>query len=450
MSAGSTPRMILLAAASLAFAAGISGCAPWRPFASQAPKVTAAAAASAAAPGKTGKTPDIRQASGEEEEERKEKDITDYLSELSPNHIEGTLKRLTGNGPNHAIARQMYEEGEVDYRRAVAAEGAERTRLFLEAARKFTLAAEKWPGSAVEQDALFMTGESYFFSDYYWKANTYYEKLLKAHPGNAYLDKVDARRYAIAKYWLDTNRESPEPLYYVNIYNQQKPTRDIRGHGLRIFGKIPIDDPTGRLADDAILAAANEQFAARKFLKADELYTDLRKNYPASEHQFLAHFLGLKSKLNTYLGSEYAAAPLDESEKLIKQIRRQFPLEAEKERPYLDRVAAEIRFKKAERLWDRGQFYDGRGEYRGAAHNYQQVVKDYNDTPFALKAEERLTKIQDLPPVPAQKLPWLVALLPKSDKIAPLVASVKKQKEEENLQIARQPPQTGDAATKQR
>ena len=77
------------------------------------------------------------------------------------------------------------------------------------------------------------------------------------------------------------------------MFNQQRPWRDRHGHALRIYDKIRVDDPTGRLADDATLAAANEHFANGKFQKADDYFTDLRTAYPTSEHQFSAHFLGM-------------------------------------------------------------------------------------------------------------------------------------------------------------
>jgi len=86
--------------------------------------------------------------------------------------------------------------------------------------------------------------------------------------------------------------------------------RDTKGHGLRVFDKMrTLDDPGGRLADDATLALGNEAFAAGKFYKADEYYTDLQKAYPASEHQFLAHFPGAQSQdENNTLGRNILSA----------------------------------------------------------------------------------------------------------------------------------------------
>jgi outer membrane protein assembly factor BamD (BamD/ComL family) len=342
-------------------------------------------------------------------------------SDLSFENLGKTAKRLTGNGTNKELARDLYRQADDLFKQALAAPPESRARIFEMAGPKFMAAANRWPDSQLAMDAMYMAGECYFFSDNYPQANLCYEKLVKAFPNNRYLDAVDKRRFAIARYWLDVNHESPEPFYYVNWTNKTRPWRDIRGHGLRVFDKIRIDDPTGKLADDATLAAGNEYFATNKFYKADEYYTDLRQAYPTSEHQFLAHFLGIKSKLNSYLGPAYGGTMLDETEKLIKQTRRQFPQEAEREREFLDRALAEVRFRKAEQLMHLAQFYDRRSEYRAAEHYYVRLVREFRDTPLAARAEERVGQIAGLPPVPAQPLPWLVALFPESDKVKPLL-----------------------------
>ncbi len=344
-------------------------------------------------------------------------------SDLNPKNFGKTAKRLTGNGPNKDLARQLYREADDLFKQAAAAPPGNRAHIFEMAGPKFMAAADRWPDSQLAMDAMYMAGECYFFADAYPQANLCYEKLVKAFPNNRYLDAVDKRRFAIAKFWLDTNHESPEPFYYVNWTNKSRPWRDVRGHGMRVFDKIRVDDPTGRLADDATLAAGNEYFAEGKFYKSDEYYTDLRQAYPTSEHQFLAHFLGIKSKLNSYMGPAYGGTMLDETEKLIKQTRRQFPKEAEQEREFLDRAAAEVRFRKAEQLMHLAQFYDSREEYRAAEFYYTKIVRDFRDTPLAQRAESRASEITGLPPVPSQPLPWLVALFPESDKVKPLLAA---------------------------
>lgn len=360
-------------------------------------------------------------------------------SDLNIDNWGKTAKKLAGQGPNCEIAQSLYREGDDLFRQALRADQARKAQLFELAAPKFAAAADRWPDSQLAMDGLFMAGESYFFADNYPQANTYYEKLVKAFPNNRYLDEVDKRRFSIARYWLDLNREDPEEFYYFNWLSKSRPWKDARGSGLRILDKVRIDDPTGRLADDVTLAAANEHFTSGKFSKADDYYTDLRKAYPSSEHQFSAHFLGLKAKLNSYRGPAYGGTALDEAEKLVKQIRRQFPQEAERERSFLDRAAAEIRFHKAERLMFLAEFHDGRAEYRAAQHYYEQCVRDFRDTPLAERAERRIGQIAGLAPVPPQRLPWLVALFPESDKVKPLLDATRQIEAEGETQIATQP-----------
>jgi outer membrane protein assembly factor BamD (BamD/ComL family) len=342
-------------------------------------------------------------------------------SDFSLDNLGKTTKKLTGRGPNRQIARQLYEAADAEYRRAADAQGPERMRLFSAAGPKFAEAAERWPDSALAMDALFMAGESEFFADNYPAANKNYEKLIKAFPNNKYMDVVDQRRFAIAKYWLDLHHDSPEAFYYVNLLDSTRPWKDARGNGLRVYDKIRVDDPTGRFSDDATLAAANEHFAAGRYYRADEYYSDLRKAYPASEHQFLAHFLGLKAKLYNYGGPSYSGAPLDEAEQLIKQMRRTFPQECEREREYIDRAAAQIRLLKAQRLEHLARYYDRRGEFRAESHYLTRIVNEYPDTPLAQVAQERMGQIAGLPPVPPQRAQWLVNLFPEADPVKPLL-----------------------------
>ncbi len=354
------------------------------------------------------------------------KDLT--WTDFSPDNLGKTAKKLTGYGPDREIAYQAFREAEEAYRRGLTLQGNERTAAFISAQEKFNIAADRWPDSALEQDAWFYAGECAFFTDQYPKANEYFEKLIKGYPNNRHMDIVDQRRFVIARWWVEQTDKSPESFWAFNFWDKTKPWRDTRGNAMRVYDKIRIDDPTGRLADDATLAAGNAEFSQKDYLRADDFYEDLRNNFPTSEHQFNAHFLGLKSKLLNYRGSAYTGDDLDEAEKLVKQIRRQFPQDYDKERKFIDSTAAEIRYKQAEREWDRGAYYDFRGEYRAAVSHYDVVVRKFSDTHFAERARNRIPEIQKLPPVPPQMLPWLVNALPESDDIKPLVQAAAKDK----------------------
>jgi outer membrane protein assembly factor BamD (BamD/ComL family) len=371
---------------------------------------------------------EVRQVSHIEDRYREEYDPikkpkVEGFDAFKPEVIKAQVADLTGNGPNAATAKQLFAQAEDLYAKALDAPPDRRAAAFSEAAEAYVAAAEKWPESLLEEDALFLAAESYFFSDQYPLANEQYEKLIKQHPNTRHMDAIDARRFAIAQYWLELDKKSPQNFFSVNMFDKSTPWRDTRGHAFRVYDKIRVDDPTGKLSDDATLAAANAYFARGDFFKADQLYTDLRKTFPSSEHQFLAHFLGLKAKLSIYEGPDYAGTPLDECEQLIKQIRRQFPQQADQEKEYLTRAYAEVRFKKAERIWTMGRYHELRKEYRASKFYYDQIVKDFADTPFSAEAATRVQANASEPPVPPQKLEWLVDLFPERENAKPLLSS---------------------------
>lgn len=348
------------------------------------------------------------------------------LASLSPDNLASSLKEFAGQGKDPESAKQAYATANELFRAAAEARRSPTTdhaAQFALAAEAYREAADLWPNSTLEHDALRNLGESYFFADAYPKAEEAFEELLKKYPNSKHLDRVQPRRYRIAQYWLELDEADPQGFHEVNLTDPSRPRRDTFGHAVRVLDRVRLDDPTGDMADDATLALGNAFFRRGKYLRADEYYTDLRQTFPSSEHQFQAHFLGLKSKLLSYQGHDYSANALFEAEKLVKQIRRQFPAEAAQEREFVDRADREVRFKKAEREWVLAEHHNNRAEYGAARFYYQAILDEYGDTPFAPRSRQRLQAIGGQPATPPQPLSWLVDLFPSTDEVTPLLAT---------------------------
>jgi hypothetical protein len=95
-------------------------------------------------------------------------------SDLEPENIWKNLKVAAGYGPDEKIARAAMKEGRELFEKACAMSAAsassQRQALFREAAAKFATAADRWPDTPLEEDALFLEGESEYWSDQYPKA----------------------------------------------------------------------------------------------------------------------------------------------------------------------------------------------------------------------------------------------------------------------------------------
>ena len=348
------------------------------------------------------------------------------LAKWSPTSVTDKLKQMSGLGPNEQRARERYRRAELDFQAAVTTrrQGDEdRSRAsFDSAADKYWDAAKLWPDSTLEEDAYFWAAEAYFFADRYPKATKAYDALVKKHPNTRHMDKAASRQFALADYWLELDKEDAAWTIVPNLSDKRRPLFDTFGNALKVFDGIRFDDPTGKLSDDATMAAANACFQDGKYARADILYADLRDSFPDSDHQFNAHLLGLKCKVLTYEGADYDGTALDEAEDLAQRMFRLFPDEAAKHRAVLTKALADIRLQKAERQWIRAEYYDRRKEYGSARYYYEIVRREFHDTNLAGKARDRIAKIGDLPAEPPQRMAWLSNLFPVPEQTKPLIA----------------------------
>lgn len=335
---------------------------------------------------------------------------------LSPTEIyDGVQQTFKKPEPNREIALASFQQGEKTFNAAAAVDPENRTAAFRQAVKPYKLAAENAPKTTIEEDALMMIAESHFFADEYSKAVEAYDRLIEKYPRTRHLDKIDQRRFAISQYWLALTKQGGAKSWMLNFTDKQRPASDTFGYATKNLDKIRFDNPTGKLADDATMKAAIANFEKRKFGQADILFSDIRENFPNSEHQFQAYYLGLKCKQELYRGPDYSGAMLDEAEKIIRQIYRVFPEKAAEQHDQLQAVYKDIRLKQAARDYSMAQYYDNRGEFGAAKMYYGNVTEDYKDTNLSLESEDRINTISELPETPRESLKWLSDIFPKEE-----------------------------------
>lgn len=323
------------------------------------------------------------------------------------------LKQLGLRRPrqkNRTLAKQQYQEAEKLFEQARNLEGPARARTFREAADQYEVAATNWRSSDLEQDALLMSAESSFFAEDYYRAEQYYGKLVKEYPRNPYLDHINSRQFEIADFWIKLARRDKNPFAMVNFSDPKEPWNDTGGHGKRVLEKLRIDNPTGKISDDATMRLAMEQYEKGDFEEAAHTFADLRLTYPDSEHMFNAQFFEVQSLLASYQGPKYSSIPLTEAQDRVIQLAKQFPTEAAQQQQELNRAYANIRFQMAERIWNAAQYRMDRGENGSAKFHYNRILSEFEDTPFAAQAREQLAEIADAPDDPPQRFRALLMI----------------------------------------
>lgn len=342
-------------------------------------------------------------------------------ADLAPSQLLTTIKART-QGANPAVAKENYTEGQRLYQAAIDQlerdpDGDLHKDMFNEAANQFRVASASMPDSQVEENALYFEGESYFFADRYVQSNRAFEKLIANYSGTHHLDHAEHRRYAIAVYWL----ELAETTFMPSLTDPKRPQSGLATEARRVLHRIRIDDPTGKLADDATLALGKAFMNTQRYYEAADTFEDLRKNYPGSPHQFTAHMLELESRLQGYQGKNYDDTPLRKADDLMKNIVRLFPKECEGQLDYLEQRAAQIQNQIAERDYSMAQYFENKGENRAARIYYQKVADDFKHTPLGESVNQQIEKVAALPPKPAQPAQWLVNLFPDPEAAKPVI-----------------------------
>jgi outer membrane protein assembly factor BamD (BamD/ComL family) len=340
-------------------------------------------------------------------------------------NIKKRWKKMVGRGPNEPVARKALAEADALFR-----EGK-----YGEAIPKYKQAIDRWPDSAIEEDAMWQLAESLFFTDQYPKAEDQYDELVKKYANTKYLDRVAQRQFIIAQYWIALDDKQHLPTIVPNLVDRSRPLFDTRGRALKAYDHVRINDPRGPLADDSLMAAANAHFLDRQWLDADYFYGLLRSEYPDSDFLLQAHLLGLQAKLRAYQGPGYEGGILDEAEILADQVVVQFPDQLGRdEEERVQQARGEIAAQQALRHWRRAEFYAKGRHYSSARIYYALIARDYPKTMLAQQAHAKYQEIADKSDVSDDPLPMLTRILnPDALKEAELDAMA-----EAETQIARQ------------
>ncbi|REJ87557.1 MAG: outer membrane protein assembly factor BamD [Planctomycetota bacterium] len=322
-------------------------------------------------------------------------------------------------------AQALYDQGE--YRAA--------ERAFTSLARQRSRAQQTWQsrveelfarepvssldgyGDPIEEDALFMVGETQFARQRYASAQDSYGRLLEKYPSTRHLDQVTGRLFQIARTWLgvpqqaqsedgielvshsEDGRETPKvevasgPANWPvvpNLFDRTRPVFDTNGRAMQALESIWRHDATGPLADDALMLQATYYQRKGDFVEAARLYALLRETYPDSSHVQDAVILGSHVTLASYSGPEYEGRALQDARQLKQIALQSFSELSEDQRERLNEELELIAQQEAERDWKLVEFYLRKNQPASVALHCNRIINRYPNTPLAARAWEVL------------------------------------------------------------
>jgi outer membrane assembly lipoprotein YfiO len=295
-------------------------------------------------------------------------------------------------------AEKLFQQGKLDEAEAELARIAKK--------RKETPWGEK---------AQYYLAEARFQRGNYVGAHDAYEALLATYPGTNYLDKAVAREYAIAQAWLaaiDPKAKPEQRPTWPGRFAGRFPLVDTGGTALTALEHVRHHDPSGPLADDAVMRIADYHFANGDYEDAALYYDQLIAEHPKSPMLQRAQLSSIDAKIRGYLGPDYDGAGLEQAAETIKQTQATFPERAASTADALYRKRDLIEDQKAERTYHVGEFYRRTGHYTSAELYFGEVRARWPKSQWAEKAKVQLASLAKKPR--KQTLPSKIMTLPGS------------------------------------
>ncbi len=287
-----------------------------------------------------------------------------------------------------------------------------------EAIRLSKKAAKKHKESSLGEEAQFYLSESYFELGQFAKAQDAYAQLFEDYPSTRFVEPATRRLFAIAREWLEISDpiakneirqvsgerivEDSEPAQpprdptlrvrvLPNFHDRTRPIFDTQGRALECLKSIWMNDPTGPLADDALMLTATYYQRHDSYVEADRYFEILREEYPDSPHLEEAFLLGSHVKQMSYQGAYYEGRELEGARKLKEQSLQLFP--ASQQRQVLRKDLQRLYLLEAERSWSKIDYYRKKRRPRAVAIACIQLLSEYPDTHFADDARATLKTI---------------------------------------------------------
>lgn len=286
-------------------------------------------------------------------------------------------------------------------------------------ALKKILKKYKKKNTPIKEDAMFYLAECDFQLAHYPDAQDGYDELLKKHGDTKYFDQAIRRLFAIGRYWLNSPKpaseielasfkdengeekleqireahDAGEFLLKPNFTDKSRPFFDTSGRAVQALRSVQLHDPTGKLADEALMILALYHLRKKDYREADLFFSQLRESRQKDKREYLqaAYVLGGHSSLKSYQGARYDGKQLEEAKKLTKSAIQIFP--DIPQRAKLEKDLRKIDAEEVEREWQRVLFYKKRGEKGSVAVHCEYILRVYPDSPQAAKARELLIEL---------------------------------------------------------
>ena len=226
------------------------------------------------------------------------------------------------------------------------------------------------PGSELAEESQLNIGKAYYLVGDYKNAFKAYDHMIEQDPGTRRLHEILEKEFYIGIAQMEQNENG----------------------AIKVFESIIERNPLGFIAADSQVKIADSYYQLRLFEEAEASYLSVMENYPNSEWVPYAQFKIPYCKLSNIRIQERNYDLLSGSRSGFEIYLANNPqgslANTTKE------IIVEIDIAMAERDYKVGEFYLRRKKPDAGLIYFESVIKDYPDTEWAARAEEKIEMLK--------------------------------------------------------
>lgn len=250
-------------------------------------------------------------------------------------------------------------------------------KQYPEAKQQFQRLIKSFPKSFEAAESQYYLGRIEEEQENLYGAYLAYQKVIDKYPFSERIQEIIDREYKIAEDFMSGKKRK---VLGVNL--------PVENPALEIFTKIIENSPYGPKAAGAQYKLGLLLKSLARYYEAEEAFNKVITNYPESEWVEPAKFQLAVCRASLSKTPDYDQATTKEAKEKFEEFLKAHPdavlaKEAEKNIAYLKEKEAESNYKIA-------QFYEKQKQYQSAKIYYSQIINDYPNSAWAVKAFERL------------------------------------------------------------
>lgn len=260
------------------------------------------------------------------------------------------------------------------------AKGLYDAKNYEEAKKEFTKILRKFPKAAEAAESQFYLGLIEEAQDNPYEAFISYQKVVEKYPFSERITEIIERQFKIGDAFMAGKKRKALGM-----------DLPVDNPAIEIYEKVVANAPFGPYAAQAQYKLGIVYKNISRYFEAEEAFSKVITEYPESEWATAAKYQLAATRAMEARSSAYDQGSTLEAKKKFEDFVREHP-EVDLSRE-AQKSIQQLSEKEAESSFSAGKFYERQKDYQSARIYYDDIIKNYPDSPWAVKALERISII---------------------------------------------------------